>query len=139
MPRFFFNYREGASYTVDDTGVEFDTFEAAYVDAFNAAREMWPEMMAQRVDPRSASFEIFDQPGHHLATLPFSEVLENCASRPIRQQDIRASIASVMDAAHLARRTLSEFRHELRRSHSQLIAAKQLVGMIDDIEMAGRR
>jgi hypothetical protein len=137
MPRFFFNYREGASYTADDTGVEFDTFEAAYVDAFNAAREMWPEMMAQRLDPRSASFEIFDQPGHHLATLPFSEVLDNC--RPIRRQDIRASYASVIDAAHRTKRMLSEFQNELLRSHNQLAAAKQLVSMIDDIETAGRR
>jgi hypothetical protein len=46
MPRFFFHYRERNDYMIDDSGVDFDSFELAYLDAFDAAREMWPEIMA---------------------------------------------------------------------------------------------
>jgi len=81
MPRFFFNYRERDEYTADDVGVEFETFELAYLDAFDAARQMWPELMSRRIDPRAASFEISDTAGHQLAVINFGEVLENCEIR----------------------------------------------------------
>lgn len=78
MPRFFFNYRERDSYSVDDVGVDFDSFEMAYIDAFDAARAMWSDMMKRRVDPRRSSFEILDGEGNLLAILNFNEVLESC-------------------------------------------------------------
>ena len=78
MPRFYFNYREQNEYAVDDVGIEFDTLELAYLDAFNSAREMWPELMLLRVDPRTASFEILNEAGHLLAVISFGEALENC-------------------------------------------------------------
>jgi len=53
MPGFFFHYRQADDYCVDDAGVELDTFELAYLDAFETAREMWAELMSRRVDPRS--------------------------------------------------------------------------------------
>jgi hypothetical protein len=95
MPRFFFNYREHDEYTVDDTGVDFETFELAYLDGFNAAGQMWPEIMARRVDPRTCAFEILDSSGNLLAILNFNELLENCGPRVrVATHDIKGALAS---------------------------------------------
>jgi hypothetical protein len=140
MPHFFFNYRERNEYSIDDTGVEFDTFELAYLDAFTAAREMWPEMMSRRVDPRACAFEIADGEGNLLATLNFREVLERCEQGgrlPPRQ--IEATYARVVDTAYRANQRLAEFDRELGRARGQLAAIKQLVGTIDKLEETAQR
>jgi len=132
MPRFFFNYRERNEYTVDDTGVEFDTFELAYLDAFNAAREMWPETMSRRVDPRACAFEMLDDQGRLLAILNFKEVLERCQIHDrVRPHDIERTFAAVVDMAHRARRDLSEFRQELDRTRGRLASVKDLVNSME--------
>ena len=41
-----------------------------------AAQEMWSELLADRSDLLLRSFEIADERGHILLTLPFREVLE---------------------------------------------------------------
>src|SRR5579885_3660531 len=127
MPRFFFNYREPDTYTDDDSGVEFDNFELAYLDAFNTAREMWSEIMARRVDPRGCAFEILDSTGNLLAILNFRELLENCG-RPPGPHEIEGTFARVVDTAHQTKRRLAEFQQELDRTRGRLRAVKQLVG-----------
>ncbi len=131
MHRFFFNYRERGEYTVDDTGVEFDTFELAYLDAFNTAREMWPEVMARRVDPRACGFEILDSSGNLLAMLNFKELLDNCGDYPRTvPHEIEGTFARVADTAHQTRRKLAEFQQELDRTRGRLSAVKQLISMM---------
>jgi len=130
MPQFFFNYREPNTYAVDDSGVEFDTFELAYLDTFNTAREMWPEIMARRIDPRGCAFEITDRAGNLLAILNFTELLENCGPAPVRHE-IAGTFARVVDTAYQTRRKLAEFQQELDRARGRLRAVRQLVGMID--------
>jgi hypothetical protein len=132
MPRFFFNYRERNEYTVDDAGVEFDTFELAYLDAFNAAREMWPEAMSQRLDPRACAFEICDEQGRLLAILNFNEVLERCHGfERTKSRDIQRTIAEAVDTAQRASRNLAEFHHELARTRGRLQAVKRLISLIE--------
>jgi uncharacterized protein DUF6894 len=131
MHRFFFNYRERNEYTVDDTGIEFDTFELAYLDAFNTAREMWPEVMARRVDPRACAFEILDSRGNLLALLNFKELLENCEDYPRGLPlAIEGTFARVADTAQRTRQKLAEFQQELDRTRGRLDAVKQLVRMM---------
>jgi hypothetical protein len=131
MPRFFFNYRERNEYTVDDSGVDFDTFELAWLDAFNTAREMWAEIMARRVDPRTCAFEIADGKGNLLAVLNFKELLETCAQHPrVAPREIEGTFASVVDTAYHTRRSLAEFKQELDQTRGRLNAVKQLVGLI---------
>jgi hypothetical protein len=137
MPRFFFNYRERNDYAVDESGVDFDSFELAYLDAFDAAREMWPEIMARRIDPRGCAFEISDSKGNLLAVLNFKELLENCGP-PTVPHELQGTFARVVDTAHQTRQKLAEFQQELDRTRGRLSAVKQLVGMIDDGSAARR-
>jgi len=131
MHRFFFNYRERNEYAVDDTGVEFDTFELAYLDTFNTAREMWPEVMARRVDPRACAFKILDSNHNLLALLNFRELLENCGDYPRTvPHEIEGTVARVVDNAHHTRQKLAEFQQELDRARGRLSAVMQLVSMM---------
>ena len=131
MPRFFFNYRERNDYMVDDSGVEFETFELAYLDTFNTAREMWTEIMARRVDPRTCAFEILDGNRNLLAVLNFKELLENCSrSARVAPHEIEGTYARAIETAHQTRQKLAEFQQELDRARGRLSTVRQLVSLI---------
>lgn len=78
MSRFYFNFRQGASFSVDDEGCEFPSVEEAYLGAVAAAQDMWRELLIRREDPFACAFEVTDIKGRELFTLPFSELLEAC-------------------------------------------------------------
>lgn len=131
MPKFFFNYREGGEYTLDRLGVEFETFELAYLDAFDAAREMWPEIMDRRVDPRICGFDIVNSQGIVVALVNFGEVLENCTrGKPVTAGKILVSCSEAVDNAHRARRMLSEFQEQIDQTRRQLATVQRLVGQL---------
>jgi Domain of unknown function (DUF6894) len=131
VPRFFFNYREGGEYTHDRLGIEFETFELAYLDAFDAAREMWPEIMDRRVDPRICGFDIVNSDGVVVALVNFGEVLENCTrGRPVTAGKILLSCSEAVNNANRARRMLSEFQEQIDQTRRQLAAVRQLVGQL---------
>jgi hypothetical protein len=88
VPLFYFHLLVGGERSPDDVGVEFDSLEAAYLDAFEAAREMWSELLEQRKDPTERSFEICGADGTILMTLPFTEVLEVARKAAPRSQTI---------------------------------------------------
>jgi hypothetical protein len=75
MPRFFFHIRDIDSLEIDPEGVEFDSVEAAVVDARAAAREMIAEMIraGERLDGQQ--FEIADEHGRVVEVFPFRSVL----------------------------------------------------------------
>ena len=70
--------REGSKFAVDPEGCEFADLEAAYLDTFKAVQEMWSGLLFQKRDPRRCSFEIADEAGTTLMSLPFLEVLDIC-------------------------------------------------------------
>jgi hypothetical protein len=76
MPWFYFDFTNGREIERDPDGLEFSSLEAAYLEAFRAAREIWAEMLERQEDPRDRAFHIHDGAGRLLLTLPFSEVLE---------------------------------------------------------------
>lgn len=107
--------------------MEFSCAEQAYLDATEAARAMWADLLASRVDPRDCRFHITDEADEELFELPFSELLDNCARRPIapstsgdihgllRQTDQRAKFARAEMQA-----TIDEVRQSLRESANLL-------------------
>lgn len=90
MPRFFFDFRQARNLAVDDVGCEFETVEEAYLDAVRAAQEMWRELLAHRENPLLCSFEVRDERGNDLFSLPFAEVLESCMG-PVANKTIGRS------------------------------------------------
>lgn len=78
MARYFFNFRQGDSLSVDDEGSEFASIEDAFLSAVQAAQDMWRELLIRREDPLECSFEVIDAHGNEVFALPFSEVLDAC-------------------------------------------------------------
>src|SRR5262249_26597268 len=68
--RYFFHLRVGRELSVDELGVELPDLDTAYLEAFQAAQEMWGELLAEKSDPLLRSFEIADASGRLLLTLP---------------------------------------------------------------------
>jgi hypothetical protein len=93
MPHFFFNYTSHGATCVDDTGTEFSSLEAAYLDTCETALAIAFEKLRVREDPATDSFEIIDDNQNMLMQVPFSEVLRPAAATNIstvRQKTIVA-------------------------------------------------
>jgi hypothetical protein len=83
--RYYFHLRIAGTLSPDEIGLELPDVETAYLQAFETAQAMWVELLAQRCDPLTRAFEIADEDGQVLLTLPFAEVLER-ARKPGRSQ-----------------------------------------------------
>jgi hypothetical protein len=80
MPLFYFHFGDDDG-SGDDDGIEFPSIEAAYLDAYHAAIDMWAEARHQGRDPGFDCFIIKDAQGQVVLELPFVEVLgSNTAS-----------------------------------------------------------
>jgi uncharacterized protein DUF6894 len=91
MPRFFFNLSSQGNVSIDETGTEFPSLEAAYLDTCDAILDMAIEKLCARQNPAKDAFEIADEQGNVLMQVPFSEVLWPVAAtnRPMRSETIR--------------------------------------------------
>ena len=104
MPRFFFNHVSKGATCVDDTGTEFPSLEAAYLDACEAILGIAFEKLRARQDPATDAFEIVDDKRNVLMKVPFSEVLRPAAA---------TSMSTVREQSTLA---LENCRHQAARS-----------------------
>jgi hypothetical protein len=94
--RYYFHLRIGQELNPDDLGMELPDLDSAYLEAFQAAQDMWTELLAQRSDPLIRSFEIADERGRLLLTLPFVEVLDRARRRPMQlPQQVRSARLSL--------------------------------------------
>src|SRR4051812_5962199 len=103
VPRFHFNLRDSDKLLPDDEGAEYETLEAAYLEAFAGAHEMWITRLRQRSNPLRCAFEITDHAGKLLVTLPFEEVLDSFAGAPARPRPGRTFSSALATVAHAQR------------------------------------
>jgi hypothetical protein len=76
MPLFFFDYHDDdGGLDEDKDGLEFPNMEAAYIDAFHSAIDMWVEAKHQGRNLTQHRFIVTDAEGRMLFELPFAEVL----------------------------------------------------------------
>ena len=113
MPKFFFNHTSHDDVSVDESGTEFPSLEAAYLDTCKAILDISFEKLRERLDPNEDSFEIVSERGDLLVTIPFSEVL-----RPRQPTDCSGSRTEQLTAtsARLTERhrvLTAEFNEEL--------------------------
>ena len=47
--RYYFHLRIGQELSPDDLGMELPDLDSAYLEAFQAAQDMWGELLAQRI------------------------------------------------------------------------------------------
>jgi hypothetical protein len=126
VPRFHFNLREGGKLLPDDEGAEYETLEAAYLEAFAGAHEMWITKLRQRANPLRCAFEITDHAGKLLVTLPFEEVLESFAGAPARLRPGRTFSSALATVAH-AQRLRQEMSGAIRAVQQNLETTRRLL------------
>lgn len=128
MARYHINFRDGRNVVNDVDGADFDTFELAYLEAFNAAREMWHDRLSTREDPRKCSFEITDADGTVLTVVPLAEILESCREQPhapvlfveagVRIERARRLSGELAELLAMTRQTIIRSRALLKRTTS---------------------
>ncbi|WP_018902703.1 hypothetical protein [Rhizobium sp. 2MFCol3.1] len=73
---FYFNVRSHENLDIDEEGIDLPSLEEARWEATKSAREMVAELILydQRID--GMRFEITDEKGNLLATVPFRDVIK---------------------------------------------------------------
>ena len=120
MPRFFFNFREAMRFEPDEEGLELPDLDAAYLEAFETAKEMWGEAIRGMRNPSRQQFEIGDADGNTLLIVPFREVMESLKGvpkpHPMEMAERAAKLsAEVKEATTMAIERLRESRALLAR------------------------
>ncbi len=146
LMRYYFHLRIGQKLSPDDTGLELPDLETAYLEAFEAAQAMWGELLAERSDPLARSFEIADEQGQLLLTLPFVEVLDR--ARKPRPLSDRASgekwrsteqllAVSLREQIETARKMRASLREQIGAAREALEATRQMLerttGLLDRV------
>jgi hypothetical protein len=73
---FFFNVRSDRSFDVDDEGLDLPSVDAARLEAIKSAREMVAELILYDQAIDGMRFEVMDEAGNLLITLPFRDVVK---------------------------------------------------------------
>ncbi len=75
MPRYFFHVRKPGGTVQDLEGIGLPSETAARTEAIKAARDIMAEHIHKGLDVSGWSFEIADEDGRHVTTVPFSEAI----------------------------------------------------------------
>jgi len=103
MTRYFFHVWNGRKYEHDDTGIELESADAAYMAAFHGAGEITIDMLRQGRGATRYRFDIVDCKGRLVHIVPFTEAMgKSVANRPAsgfissasRGYDLAADVAS---------------------------------------------
>jgi Ser/Thr protein kinase RdoA (MazF antagonist) len=76
MPRYYFHIRQGNVLVEDSSGVEVSGAEGLEDEAIEAARDLLADGDLQGLDRRDWVYEVADESGATVLTLPFSEAVE---------------------------------------------------------------
>ncbi len=76
MPRYFLHVREAGDLVEDPDGTEFPDEAAVRKEAVEAAREIMAEHIRKGLDVSGWSFEVVDEDGRPVMSVPFSEAVQ---------------------------------------------------------------
>jgi Domain of unknown function (DUF6894) len=147
MPQFFFDYRDERGNIQHDTdGLDLPDADAAYLEAYRAAIDIWAEARHVGRDPGRGMFEIRNLSGCVVVELPFTEALgfvtmaEPRRVRPAPtslgwSKDERNELTELEATLALAERHVADQRARLTRTrargHDTQIAERLLATLLD--------
>ena len=132
MPQFHFHFREGDVVLKDDSGVAYESVEEAYLGAFEAATDVWRELLRERRDPLRCAFEVTDAGGEALFDLPFTEVLDTCRTgRWHKRRSASAAFVEIIQAFDQTRKTCRDLKQELKVVRATLEETRRLMAQAD--------
>ena len=82
MPRFYFDVREGAAFTPDEVGLEFDSLDAAEREAASAAAEIGRDRLP-RGDARAVTLEVKNEHRQRVLTITVSMEIHRVDPEPL--------------------------------------------------------
>jgi hypothetical protein len=115
MPRFYLHLWNGSEHVLDQEGDELESAEAAYLEAFEAAKEMAADLIRSRIDATAYRFDVVDAHGRAVLDLPFAEVLGTKSMPP------RPASKAVMPAHEAVVPAVTKRRQELMWDVAQQI------------------
>jgi hypothetical protein len=118
MPQFFFNIRDEDGLDRDQEGLDLPDLDAAYIEAFEAAKEMWIEAIRDMRNPMRQSFEVADAAGNTLIVVPFGEVIASLKGVPNKHP---------VETAHRAAKLTAEVRQAVATAYQRLSEAQSLL------------
>ena len=126
MPLFFFHLRDSAGCMSEDPeGSEFPDAEAAYLDAYQAARDMAQEWLKKGRNPRGYVFEVVTASGEPVFELPFSESLDDQAGR--RPAYLSRAIRTARERGERMTRLSAEVAREVEAVQENLRQSQMLL------------
>lgn len=135
MPVFFFDFFDGEKWAPAQDGIELESAEQAYAEAFAGARDMLNELADGKANPFACAFEIRAADGQSLFRFTFDELL---GKSPIPRPDpgstgsLVVTLEKTHDRAMLAKAELSSsIEHALG-------ALQETKGMVGRLEAFGR-
>jgi hypothetical protein len=124
MPRFYLHLWTGAEYITDQEGDELESADAAYLEAFEAAKEMAVDLIRSHANPTQHRFDVLDRSGRILFEVPFTEVLgkvrkppQHAKANTEQYKRRKALMEAVAHEIGVARVTIAAARETLARSH----------------------
>jgi hypothetical protein len=81
VPRFYFDIREGTRFVSDETGLEFDSLDAAEQEAASAAAEIGRDQLPKG-DTRAVTVELRNEHGQRVMTVTVSMKVERFDLEP---------------------------------------------------------
>jgi hypothetical protein len=105
----------------DREGLDLPDLDAAYMEAFEAAKEMWIEAIRDMRNPMRQSFEVADAAGNILIVVPFGEVLASLKGVPNQHP---------AETAHRAAELTSEVRQAVATAYHRLSEAQSLLAQL---------
>ena len=131
MPLFYFNHSSVHGFSVDDVGTEFQSLEAAYLDACAAILEIAFEKLRARQDPAEDFFEIANQQGDVLLIVPFREVLQPRGSKRPPAYSVGSPMATSLFLMKKSRILEAIVREEVAKAKSEIRAMKTNMARLD--------
>lgn len=129
MPHYFFHFFDGQGWAPDEDGIAFDSADHALADAYKGARQMWPDLIADRIDPLDCAFDIAGEDGEVLFHVPFREITDRCRTHePLPPIALTVTLKLTHERAIAARRDLWFGIGEVREA---LCEAKSLISRLD--------
>lgn len=125
MPRFFFDFRQTGALVPDSDGIEFDSVEQAYLEAFKTAQDMWSELLRQRRDPRRCFFEVRAASGDMLFIFPFQEVVDSCTDRAAKP--MQHTFQELVETFNYAKRVKDDLAVQVQSAQQVLRESRDLL------------
>ncbi|MEQ5788259.1 hypothetical protein J3454_10170 [Erythrobacter sp. NFXS35] len=131
MALFFFHFYDGAGLSPDETGTELANVEMACLEASRTALAMWPELLADRINPLGCSFEVANATGTILLRLDFSELLDTKgAGAPQPSQPLETMCSSIANTHRRAMRAKAELDEAITGARQSLEEVRTLLAQM---------